>query len=252
MAQRRDDADPRQKRSGQFTCRATLSLLVCCLAVGEVRAAEGGEEAGQRLITVTGRGMVNVRPDVVRVRLGLRVKASTVGEAMEQNRVLMTRIIDSLRGLDIEDRDIMTNRFAVHQERPPRPERREDQEPLSYVVNNMVSVTIRDLEAIDDVLEAATEAGANEVHGIHFGVEKTAKPASEARRLASNEARSKAEELARLNKARLGPVLRIRELGGSGPPMPMMAEAATFRAQSTVSVGEMQFSAHIEFVYALE
>ena len=116
----------------------------------------------------------------------------------------------------------------------------------------MVTVTIRDLERIDDVLEAATEAGANEVHGIHFDVEKTAKPAAQARQLASEQARVKAAQLAQLNGAELGPVLRIRELGGAGASGPRMAEAMTLQAESSVSVGELQFTAHLEVVYGLQ
>ncbi|MEC7842950.1 MAG: SIMPL domain-containing protein [Candidatus Latescibacterota bacterium] len=234
---------------------AGVSLLCLVLAGGDARAGEGEAEGegARRQITVSGQGLVSVRPDVVRVQLGLRVKAVAIGEAMEQNRLLMTRIVDSLREVGIEERDIITSRFSVHQERPPRPEDRKRPETPKYVVNNMVSVTIRDLDRIDDVLQATTDAGANEVHGINFGVEKTEEPASTARRLASEHAHSKAEELAHLFGASLGPVLRIREMGGNGAPRPMMAEGALMRStQSTVSVGDMQFSTHIEVVYALK
>ena len=243
-------------RSLSFAGRAAGVSLVCLvLAGGDARAGEGEaeRERARRQITVSGQGLVSVRPDVVRVQLGLRVKDVAIGEAMKQNRLLMTRIVDSLREVGIEERDIITSRFSVRQERPSRPEDRKRPETPKYVVNNMVSVTIRDLDRIDDVLQVTTDAGANEVHGINFGVEKTEEPASTARRLASEHAHSKAEELAHLFGASLGPVLRIREMGGSGPPRPMMAEGAMMRStQSTVSVGDMQFSTYIEVVYALK
>ena len=190
----------RRGRSRSLAARTVLPFLCLALARGEVSAGEGEGEVSGREITVSGQGLVSVRPDVVRVQLGLRVKAATVGEAMEQNRVLMARIIDSLRGVEIEARDIITSRFSVRQERPPRPHKNAEEETPKYVVDNMVSVTIRDLDGIDDVLQEAIEAGANEVHGIHFGVEKTEEPASEARRLASAQARTKAEELAHTSR----------------------------------------------------
>ena len=67
---------------------AGVSLLCLVLAGGDARAGEGEAEGeGARgQITVSGQGLVSVRPDVVRVQLGLRVKAVAIGEAMEQNR----------------------------------------------------------------------------------------------------------------------------------------------------------------------
>ena len=99
---------------------ATLTVLALALSSSPATAAPPVLGVGERHITVSGRGQVSVRPDVVRVRLGVRVKAIAVGDAMDQNRTSMTRIIEALRGLDIDERDIITSNFRVYQERPDR------------------------------------------------------------------------------------------------------------------------------------
>ena len=74
---------------------AGVSLLCLVLAGGYARAGEGEAEGegARRQITVSGQGLVSVRPDVVRVQLGLRVKAVAIGEVVRCGEGLPDRFI---------------------------------------------------------------------------------------------------------------------------------------------------------------
>ena len=120
-----------------------------------------------------------------------------------------------------------------------------------FAVRNLVLVTIRDLERAGQILDGIIDAGANEVRGIRFILEDDRAPKDRARELASLDARHRAEQLARLQGASLGRVLRISESG----VRPVRAEAMMMRASdagsSTVSAGDLTLSAHLQVVYEL-
>lgn len=230
---------------------AAVALLLIC-AVG---GAGAQEYAGRRHIAVSGEGTVSVAPDIAFAEMGVRVTGQTVGEAMAEARRTMSRILEALQQAGVAEKDVITSRFDVHRERAPGarpPGPGEDHAEEHYAVANLVRVTIRDLDRADAVLDQAIDAGANEVQGIRFAIEKESEVAAEARRLAAAEARTKAEQLARLHGVVLGEPIRIAE-GGGGGPRPMYARAVGMAAESsTVSIGELTFSARLDVVYEIE
>ena len=238
---------------GRLGRAAALVAAVVLAAAWSNAAAQ--EYGGRRHIAVSGEGSMRVQPDIARAELGIRVTGQTVGEAMGEARQLMARILDAVEQTGVAGEDVITSRFAIHRERVPvaRPGRRDDGElEERYAVNNMVQVTIRDLDRADAVLDRAVEAGANEVHGVRFALEAEEEVAAEARRLAAAHARSKAEHLARLHGVALGAPIRIAE-AASGAPAPMYARALGRGAESpTVSVGDLTFSARLHVVYEIE
>ncbi|MSR83097.1 MAG: DUF541 domain-containing protein [Candidatus Latescibacteria bacterium] len=178
-----------------------------------------------RQIEVSGEGQVSVKPDVARTSLGVRSSAPNVAQAMRQNRAAMQQVLVTLHEVGIEERDIRTTQFSLDYV-PPRPLEKGGVEEGKYWVENMVLVTIRDLERVDAVLEQATQAGADQIFGLHFAVDQPDSAAAEARRLAAGQARTKAEQLAQLHGGRLGPVISISEMEGHSGGSMMYTKAA--------------------------
>ncbi|MBI2501685.1 MAG: SIMPL domain-containing protein [Candidatus Latescibacteria bacterium] len=208
-----------------------------------------GQPPALRQIAVSGEGQVRVRPDVARTSLGVRSDAPTVAQAMRQNRTAMQQVLGALRGLGIEERDIRTTQFSLNYD-PPHPREKGGEEKGEYQVDNMVLVTIRDLEQVDAVLEQATQAGADQIWGLHFAVDQPDSAVAQARKLAAGQARAKAEQLAQLHGARLGPVISISEMDEhSGGPMLM---EATMRDEGMTSAGDLSFGIRLQVVYGIE
>ena len=76
---------------------------------------------------------------------------------------------------------------------------------------NQLQLTVRDTDMLGDLLDEAVNAGANSINGVTFYVDDQTAAASEARKLAVEDARTKAEELAAAAGLTLGPVVSIAE-----------------------------------------
>ncbi|WP_437319680.1 SIMPL domain-containing protein [Sorangium sp. So ce385] len=126
-----------------------------------------------------------------------------------------------------------------------------------YQVSNTVTVVIRNLDQVGPVLDAVVAAGANNVWGVSFGLDKTEPLEAQAREKAIADARARAEALAKLQGVSLGGVVAISEIVDSGPRGPMYAPrlaAGTMSADAATPVapGEVQFGTQVKVIYALE
>jgi uncharacterized protein YggE len=80
-----------------------------------------------------------------------------------------------------------------------------------FEILNELQVTVRDTNMLGDLLDEAVDAGANNISGVTFSVDDQTAAVSEVRRLAVEDARTKAEELAAAAGLTLGPVVSIAE-----------------------------------------
>lgn len=187
-------------------------------AVAFQQAAEGMP----RTITVVGEGKVSIDPDIARANIGVDIVGDSVEAATGEAEETMTAMLEALEAQGIAEQDIQTAGFNIWLERPygggPEPLSLNQAEAETiYHVNNNVTVTIRDLDTVGEVLNAALEAGANNVFGITFSVDDPGELLSEGRELAVNNARARAEELADFSGATAGELVTVSEIiGGSG------------------------------------
>ena len=79
----------------------------------------------------------------------------------------------------------------------------------NYSVDNTVSVTVRNLDKLGDLLDAAIEAGANSIYSIQFDVEDKTEANKDARVLAVENAKMQAEDLAGVSGVTLGDIQNI-------------------------------------------
>ncbi|MGK3995574.1 SIMPL domain-containing protein [Sorangium sp. So ce1024] len=123
-----------------------------------------------------------------------------------------------------------------------------------YQVSNTVTVVIRNLDQVGAVLDTVVAAGANNVWGVSFGLDKTDALEAQAREKAIADARSRAEALARLQGVSLGRVVAISEIVESGPVHGRMAMASVAYgdAGTPVTPGEVQLGTQVKVVYALD
>jgi len=111
---------------------------------------------------------------------------------------------------------------------------------------------VRDVNQLGDVLDKAVAAGANNIYGVNFSVEDTAKLETDARAKAVADAKSRAEELAQLNGLQLGEVLSVSEvIGGSAFPMDSAAKGMG-GGGTPVQPGELEMSLSIQITYAVK
>jgi uncharacterized protein len=217
-------------------------------------------------IRVTGEGVVRVTPDAARVTLGVEVTAATAGAAIQQAADQMTAVVNQLRGLGIEERDIQTSQFDLSPvydynrnqvDRPGIPVPPDGAPVLvGYRVTNMVTVTLRDITRVGDVLDAVVASGATRVHGIGFTVTDPAAAADQARTQAMTNARSTAQQLANLAGVGLGRAIAIEEVSSPSPmPMDMVERVGApmaAPAQTPVSPGTQEVRTIVAVTFAIQ
>ncbi|MFO7167444.1 MAG: SIMPL domain-containing protein [Chloroflexota bacterium] len=232
-----------------------VALLLALLAgvVGMLYARPVGAQTatgitGMRQVTVQGHGEATGRPDTATVQIGVETQASTAAEATEQNNAQAQAIIQRLRDLGVAEKDIQTSNFSV------MPIYGDDgRQVTGYRVSNIVSVTIRNLDEAGALLDQVVEAGANSIYGVSFSVEDPEGLLNQAREQAVQNARARAETLARAAGGSLGQVLVVSDVAAQPPiPMPMVrAEAAQAVDAVPVQPGEQRFSVDVYVTFEL-
>ena len=237
---------------------ATLSIGGLALALANTPrssqpVAEAAAPTGERSITVVGTGKAAGKPDIARVTVGIETQAPSLQKAVDDNKAKMNGLLDTLKGLSLADKDIRTSNYSVYTERmnPPAPGAEVNTDQMIYHVTNQVDVTVRDVNQLGDVLDKAVAAGANNIYGVSFSVDDTAKLEADARAKAVADAKARAQELAQLNGVQLGEVLTVSEvIGGPAYPMDFSAKGLGGGGSTPVQPGELEVSMSVQITYA--
>jgi len=173
------------------------------------------------MFTVAGEGKVTVVPDTGIVNLGITASKSTVKAAQTEANTVINTISAKLKELGIENKDIRTSQYNIY---PQYDYRGSINRITGYQVNISLTVTVRDIDKINSVVDTATALGANSVGGIQLTVDEDRQKEllQEARKKAVDDAKAKAESLASAAGITLGRIINVQESSGSYP-RPMMA-----------------------------
>jgi len=163
----------------------------------------------------------------------------------------MQAVIDRLKAAGIEDRDLQTTGLSVNPNWSSYDSSSSGSQITGFTASNMLTVDVRALAGLGQVLDAAVADGANTLNGLTFGLTDPRPVLDEARKSAVLDARAKAELIAAAAGVALGPVLSITEGGGYGAPVPMY-KAESAMAAVPVQQGEVSLSASVTIVYALK
>ena len=141
----------------------TLALSACLPSVGG--QAIGLQEPN---LAVNGTGVVTLDPDVVSISIGVNTQDDDPSTAVSRNNRQVESIMDALGELGITAEDTQTSNFSIW----PREDYDFEGQPISttFVVDNTLTITVRDLDSLGDVLTAAIDAGANSIYGINFDI----------------------------------------------------------------------------------
>lgn len=231
---------------------AVLALAVACTP----NAAQPGAAATapDRSITVVGQGEAFGQPNQAQVQVGVEVFSESVSQATSDNEAKLQAIMDALSALGVAPEDIQTSNYSLWAEQ--RYTEEGPQDIAGYRVSNQVSVTIRDINQVDDVLAAVTEAGANSIYGVTFSVDDPADLEAQAREKAMTDARARAASLALLGGVELGDVLVISEIISQPSPIygyggARVAVEAAAEAPS-ISPGQLSHSVQLQVTFAIK
>lgn len=168
----------------------------------------GKADKSERMITVSGMGKAVGQNNIAVTTIGYSNTALEVSEAQIANKKVMDQVMDELKKMNIEDKDLQTN-YTIYPDYNYTSER--GQELKGYRVNHSVTIKIRDLAKINEVLGLAGKYGATEVSGLSFTIDDPTNLKEEARNLALADAVKKAQQLAASLGVSLGEVINFSE-----------------------------------------
>src|SRR5688500_788569 len=149
-------------------------------------ASSAAEPTGS--ITVQGTGTIESVPDRAQMSFGVETHGETARAALGANASEMRRLIAALK--DAGGKDVQTQYVAVS------PRYGGQMAVLGYVATNSVSATVDQLAKAGEVIDAAVEAGANQVSGPSLSVGDQEQLYRDALEDAVADARKRAETLA--------------------------------------------------------
>lgn len=226
------------------TLVVAAAAFVAFAGVGRPDSA-GGASKPSGGITVNGTGTITSVPDEATFTVGVQTQGATAREALASNSQQTRRVIDAVRSAGVAKGDLQTQNVSVSANYTD--ESRID----GYTATNSVLVTIHGLSTAGKVLDAATNAGANEVYGPSLSRSDAEKLQAKALREAVGAARQKAEALAAAAGVSLGRVTAINE-GFSGGPEPYYAtDLRAVKAEAPIEPGTQDIQASVTVTFAI-
>ncbi len=233
---------------------AVLLLAVLAGLVGVLYARPATAQtvgvSGMRQVTVVGHGEVKGKPDTATVQIGVETEAAVAKDALAKNTDETAALQAKLKELGVAETDMQTSNFSIY------PTYSTDGRQITgYHVSNSVTVKIRALDKVGTLLDQVVQAGANSVSGISFSVDDPKALLSQAREQAMQDAKSRADLLAKAGGAAVGDVLVITENVGAQPPVPLVMAAPAAEAADSKAVpvqpGEQSFAIDVQVTYQL-
>ena len=213
---------------------------------------------------VDGFGSIDVEPDIATLSVGVESRESTVSEAREVAAQALQRVVDAVMAQGVLEDDIQTSSFRISPQQIYKEIRDSNgtySQPqiIGYIVTNQLSVTIRDLDKVGDVVDSAADEAGDlvRINNISFGVDNPTQYGEQLRQLAAIDAQAKAQIYAETLGVAVGQLIFLSESGSSAPSIAAgtvdftFADAEFSRAATPIFAGDSTFTARVQAVFAI-
>jgi uncharacterized protein YggE len=201
---------------------------------------------------VQGVGTVSGTPDTVTLNLGVQVQGASATAALATASSKAQALIDTLTGAGVAKADIQTGYVSVY------PNYLGSGVIAGYWASNSVTAVVHDVDKAGPIIDAATNAvgDGTTLGGVSFSIADTSGLYAQARKMAVDQARQHAEQLATAAGGSVGAVLSIDE-ATQEVPMPIAAAPATTMAgapsaATPIEPGRQQLQLSVKVVFGLE
>lgn len=234
--------------------------LACVMMSASFPSAWAQDRPALRLparLTVTGESEARLAPELAIVNLTVLREAETSREGLTATNEAVSKLLVALKEAGVAERDMQTTGLNI-QPRIQRPTRQSDVKEdriVGYTVTNSLTVRIRDLSKVGNVLDTAVTLGVNRSTGLRFVNEDVTDGLREARKRAVADALDRAKTLAESAGVRVGRIISMNERSLQPRPYPAARQTAA-RAYSTqgvpVASGENAYKVTVSVVFEIE
>jgi uncharacterized protein YggE len=228
---------------------AAVGLLSACAPA----SSQDAEQGLINTISVTGFGEANGVPDTAMIQLGVSILGDNVTPAIDESNAVMEAITAALSELGIPAENIQTTNFNVWPDERFSPETGLLTGERQVRVESTLQIKVAGTDLVGEVIQAALEAGANNIYGLSFSIDDSSALVSEARSAAIDDAKERAAEIAEAMGVELGDALIINESTSSFPQFSgfAVAETAIGGGAPPLSPGQTTINAQINITFAI-
>lgn len=205
-------------------------------------------------VSVQGTGKVTTTPDEAVARFGVTAEDKTLAKAYAENTVKMNSVIETVKGVGVDAKDIQTSSYSVAPVYPRNEQGRQiPGKPVAFRVSQQITVKVRDIQKTGEVIDKVIMSGTNTFSGIQFASSRIEELKEEAKIKASKDAEKKALDLAKSLNVKVGRILKVDSSARQPYPKNMMMayEAAPMRAGPVVEAGSMEVTATCNIIYEI-
>lgn len=204
-------------------------------------------------LTLTGVGTLKAAPDMALINSGVITQRPTAKAALAANTKKMTAVFDTLKKSGFEKKDLQTSNFNVG----PRYKYSKDGTPpriIGYQVTNQLTIRVRELAKLGELLDLMAQVGANRMGQIRFTHSNIEELQDKARELAITDALRKAKIYTSGTGSEIVKILSISENSYHPRPRPLAMERSAKVARSDVPIasGENSISTRVHIVWEIK
>ncbi len=159
------------KRGFIFGIGVLLALSLVLVYIGNAFATDSSTPTTilvadkDKTITVTGTGYVYADPDIAKITIGVTTDSDTSTSAMSQNAAQMSAVTSAVKSAGILAKDMQTSGVSIN---PVYNYNSVKPKITGYTATNSITVTVRDTSKLGPVIDAAYNAGANQINSVSF------------------------------------------------------------------------------------
>ncbi|MFA5778068.1 MAG: SIMPL domain-containing protein [Candidatus Paceibacterota bacterium] len=243
-----------------------VSLYFAVKTIAEIKSYNfiGGGATASNTISFSGKGEISASPDLATISFTIRENAVTMKDAQSKVTTKEKAALNFLDKSGIAKKDIKTesyNSYPKYDYGTPcygygMPCRQESPKIIGYEVSEYVSVKVRDIAKAGEIVQEIGAVGISEMNGPDFSIDKEDQLKEQARKMAIDEAKAKAEILSRDLGVRLVRIVNFSENGN----YPMMYAEAAMMKDSVVSasspapalpIGENKIISNVTITYEI-
>jgi uncharacterized protein YggE len=239
-----------------------------------------GESATPATISFSGHGEVTAVPDIANVDFTISKDASTVKDAQAGVASIEKTALDFLKGKSIADKDIQTANASFYPKYeykqavcPPIPMGAGTagvtvspsspyycpsgkQVLVGYTASESISVKVRNIDNVGDIMQGLGTTGVSNLNGPNFAIDNEDALQIQARKIAIDDAKAKAQVLAKDLGVNLGKITSFSDSSGGYPIMyaknEMLSTAAVpSAAPAVIPKGENTISSDVTITYEI-
>ena len=232
--------------------------ILCCIP----SCTRFADNRSERMLTVIGTSTVYAAPDKVSISFAAISRDKNLSEAKQKNDSAIKKVNQIFTKYKIEQKNITIGRLNIDSHYSYR---NEPPEFMYYEIHQRISVSLENVENYESFLTDLLNAGIDRIYDVEFSVQDIKKYKNDARVAAVKAAEEKAALLCVAadnggKKLAPGTIIRITEIPqqnfgigyAANQSMSLEKNAVSDVAGGITPIGQIQITAQVEIVFALE